>query len=107
MQRCSCGAGGAAVNALCEHEGRLRPLLVQVLGWMQPFLTDQFIRLAFHPDTFRTQPELIELERGRSMQNPPYMFRAFHLQVANPFGPPPACTSVPACMCGTVTGATI
>ena len=57
---------------------------MQILGWVQPYLTDQFIKLAFHPETFRTQPELIELERGRSLQNPPYMFRAFHLQVHTP-----------------------
>ena len=46
-----------------------------MLGWLQPFLTDQFIKLAFHPDTFRTNPALIERERGWSNQNPPYMFR--------------------------------
>lgn len=49
---------------------------VQVLGWLQPYLTDQFIKLAFHPDTFTTNPQLIELERGRSNENPPYMFRS-------------------------------
>lgn len=46
-----------------------------MLGWLQPFLTDQFIKLAFHPDTFRTNPALIERERGWSNQNPPYVFR--------------------------------
>ena len=48
---------------------------VQVLAWLQPCLTDQFIKLAFHPETFRTDPALIERERAWSNQNPPYMFR--------------------------------
>ena len=48
---------------------------VQVLAWLQPYLTDQFIKLAFHPETFRTDPALIEKERAWSNQNPPYMFR--------------------------------
>ena len=48
---------------------------VQVLGWLQPYLTDQFIKLAFHPETFHTNPALIEKERAWSNQNPPYMFR--------------------------------
>ena len=52
---------------------------------MQPYLTDQFIKLAFHPDTFRTQPDLVERERGWSNQNPPYMFRAFHIQALSLF----------------------
>ncbi|CAL5223892.1 g6486 [Coccomyxa viridis] len=56
-----------------------------VLAWLQPFLTDQFIKLAFHPDTFHTNPALIERERGWSNQNPPYMFRAFHLQALSLF----------------------
>ncbi|CAL8469114.1 g8655 [Coccomyxa elongata] len=56
-----------------------------VLALMQPYLTDQFIKLAFHPETFKANPQLIELERGRSMENPPYMFRAFHLQAATLF----------------------
>ena len=47
----------------------------QVLSWLQPFLTDQFIKLAFHPDTIRSNPALVERERGWSNQNPPYMFR--------------------------------
>ncbi|BDA45129.1 Protein ABHD8 [Coccomyxa sp. Obi] len=59
-----------------------------VLAWMQPYLTDQFIKLAFHPETFKTNPQLIELERGRSMENPPYMFRAFHLQAITLFKDP-------------------
>jgi hypothetical protein len=58
---------------------------MQVLAWMQPYLTDQFIRLAFHPDTFRTQPDLVERERAWSNQNPPYMFRAFHIQALSLF----------------------
>ncbi|KAK9908434.1 hypothetical protein WJX75_007779 [Coccomyxa subellipsoidea] len=68
--------------------GRLRwifHLPLFVLGWLQPYLTDQFIKLAFHPDTFTTNPQLIELERGRSNENPPYMFRAFHLQALTLF----------------------
>lgn len=56
-----------------------------VLAWMQPYLTDQFIKLAFHPETFKANPQLIKLERGRSMENAPYMFRAFHLQAATLF----------------------
>lgn len=52
---------------------------------MQPYLTDQFIKLAFHPDTFRSQPDLVERERGWSNENPPYMFRAFHLQALSLF----------------------
>ena len=48
---------------------------VQVLAWLQPYLTDQFIKLAFHPETFRTDPALIKKERAWSNQNPPYMFR--------------------------------
>ncbi|CAK0738607.1 hypothetical protein CVIRNUC_001067 [Coccomyxa viridis] len=56
-----------------------------VLAWLQPYLTDQFIKLAFHPETFRTDPALIKKERAWSNQNPPYMFRAFHLQALSLF----------------------
>lgn len=60
------------------------PMCAQVLGWLQPYLTDQFIKLAFHPQTFETNPDLIELERGRSNENPPYMFRCTQLPSVAP-----------------------
>lgn len=69
------------IGAIWELPGALK----QVLAWMQPYLTDQFIKLAFHPDTFRAQPDLVERERAWSNQNPPYMFRAFHMQALTLF----------------------
>jgi hypothetical protein len=76
-----------AISCSCEYcLVRFRVLLhvccQQILAWLQPFLTDQFIKMAFHPQTFKTMPDLVELERQRSLANPPYMFRAFHLQAS-------------------------
>lgn len=56
---------------------------MQVLAWMQPSLTEGFLQAAFHPKTRETKPELVDEERQASNKNPPYMFKAFHRQVAN------------------------
>ena len=57
------------------------PPLLQVLAWMQPSLTEGFLKAAFHKLTWKSQPELIEQERRHSNANPPHMFKAFHRQV--------------------------
>lgn len=54
---------------------------MQVLGWLQPWLTDGFIASAFSKTTRASNPALVEQERRRSNANPPYMFKAFHRQV--------------------------
>ncbi len=69
------GCGGIAPQCWWVDLQRTMALH-QVLALMQSYLTDQFIKLAFHPETFKSNPQLIELERGRSMENPPYMFRS-------------------------------
>ena len=53
----------------------------QVLGWLQPSLTRQFLGLAFHPKTHMRCPELLCQEANYSNANPPHMFRAFYRQV--------------------------
>ncbi len=58
----------------------------QVLGWLQPTLTQQFLGLAFHEQTRRQRPELIAREAAYSNANPPHMFRAFYRCAASAEG---------------------
>ena len=68
--------------------------LSQVLSWLQPELTEGFLKAAFHASTQKSQPELIAQERKYSNANPPYMFKAFHRQVWHrPLSLPPSSPS--------------
>ena len=74
--------------------------LSQVLSWLQPELTEGFLKAAFHASTQKSQPELIAQERKYSNANPPYMFKAFHRQVRHhPLSLPPSNPSchLPSC----------
>ena len=65
----------------CARQPRSMSVCLQVLGWLQPNLTRQFLGLAFHPNTRRRCPELLAQEARYSNANPPHMFRAFYRQV--------------------------